>query len=496
MNDKADALYVGWAGADLTPPSPVLISGQFHARVSEGVKDPLTATVMALESVRQGRAPERSVMVSCDLVCIPDNLRDGVRRHLRQRLPELDPMSVVLNATHSHTAPEVRADDTNDCIPQRFGIDLETLGVMHPGEYAALAAERIAEAIVRAWASREPAGIGFALAHATVAYNRRICFYNGETRMYGGMSTEQFSHVEGGAETGVNLLCVWNRQKKLTGVVVNLACPSQVSESEFQISADYWHEARQELRKRLGENLFILPQVSAAGDVTPPRVSTVPDWKALQRMWQLKGIDERRAIALAVAEAVAPVVEIAAREIDWNPIATHRIESVPLPLRHLSESDLREALAEAEKAEAQYNTLRQALEANPRQRQEPRWYVNITQAYRRMAWNRQVADRYQQQQRNPRQPAEVHVVRLGDVAFATNPFEYYQDFGLQIKARSPAVQTFVVQLAGPGTYLPTQRAAAGKSYGAVPASTPIGPEGGRALVDWTVQTLESLWKQP
>jgi hypothetical protein len=41
-------------------------------------------------------------------------------------------------------------------------------------------------------------------------------------------------------------------------------------------------------------------------------------------------------------------------------------------------------------------------------------------------------------------PVEVHVIRLGDMVIATNRFELYLDFGIRVKARSPAVQTFVV----------------------------------------------------
>ena len=40
----------------------------------------------------------------------------------------------------------------------------------------------------------------------------------------------------------------------------------------------------------------------------------------------------------------------------------------------------------------------------------------------------------------------MHVLRLGDVAIAANEFELFTDYGVQIKARSPAVQTLVIQL--------------------------------------------------
>ncbi len=100
--------------------------------------------------------------------------------------------------------------------------------------------------------------------------------------------------------------------------------------------------------------------------------------------------------------------------------------------------------------------------------------------------------RYEQQQEDPTISVEIHVLRIGDLAFATNPFEYYLDFGMRIKARSRAVHTFVVQLTGSGTYVPTKRAAQSGSYGAVPASTPVGFEGGRELVEKTLEIINSM----
>jgi hypothetical protein len=68
------------------------------------------------------------------------------------------------------------------------------------------------------------------------------------------------------------------------------------------------------------------------------------------------------------------------------------------------------------------------------------------------------------------------------------------DDGIQIKSRSAAAQTFVVQLAGQASYLPTRRSVAGGAYGAIPESTEVGPEGGRELVDRTIELIEGLWK--
>jgi hypothetical protein len=92
---------------------------------------------------------------------------------------------------------------------------------------------------------------------------------------------------------------------------------------------------------------------------------------------------------------------------------------------------------------------------------------------------------------------EMHVLRIGDIAIATNPFELYLDYGVQMKANSPAQQTFLIQLASStGGYLPTPKAIEGGSYSALPVSNKVGPEGGQMLVDKTVQAMRSLWPAP
>ncbi|MHB0937076.1 MAG: hypothetical protein ACYDCO_03700 [Armatimonadota bacterium] len=490
MTNQTERLRIGWATADLTPDRPVLLAGQFYARVSEGMTDPVTATALALESADGGRV----IMVSCDLVAIADGLREAVREQLRELVPELAPTDIFLKATHTHTAPETRVEADAQALGGGFasagqvGVDLE---VTAPAEYAAFAARRIAEAAAAAWASRVPGGMSFGLGQAVVGHNRRVSYDTGETRMYGKTDDPHFSHIEGYEDHGVNVLAFWDAEGRLTGLVVNLACPSQVSEHQFQISADYWHETREELRRRLGPEIFVLAQNSAAGDQSPhPQLYRREE----ERMWRLAGRTQRQEIAVRIADAVTGMLPFIKQEIDWTPTLGHRVETVPLSRRPLTEADVAEAQAEAERLGEEYEGLRHELEAHPELREAPRWYVPITNAYRRMKWNEGVAERFRRQQTEPTVPIEAHVVRLGGVAFATNPFEYYLDFGLQIKARSRATQTFLVQHVGSGTYVPTFRATAGKSYGALPASTPIGPEGGKELVEWSVAAINALWE--
>lgn len=89
-------------------------------------------------------------------------------------------------------------------------------------------------------------------------------------------------------------------------------------------------------------------------------------------------------------------------------------------------------------------------------------------------------------------PAEFHMLRIGDVAMASFPFEYFLDYSLRIQARAKALLTLTVQLAnGQSGYLPTDKAVQGGGYSAI--NYIVTPEGGQQIVDETVSTLNAFW---
>lgn len=504
---ESDHLRIGWATADITPEQPVVLRGQFHARVSEGILDRVTATALALETVQEGATKDWAIMVSCDLVAIGDELRDQVRDHVRTALPELDPRKVFLHATHTHTAPAFgsRAQDRNAALIRQYGWDLSPAwadwGIELPAmagiECRQFAAARIAGAVEQAWKNRRPGGIAFGLGAAVVGHNRLTVYDSGKSQLYGPTERRDFSHIEGYEDHGVGLLFTWDRERTLTGVVINVACPAQCSENLYQISADFWHDTREELRRRLGPHLFVLPQAGAAGDQSPHligRGSTREN--AEQRMERITGRNRRQQIAHRLADTVLSVLPYVEKTVEWRPTFVHRVAQVELTRRLVSAEDVASALRESDRWREQYEQLRRSLEEHPETKQKNRWYTEITQAYQRMTWGAGVRDRFEVQQVHPKLPCEIHVLRLGDMVIATNPFELYLDYGIQIQQRSRAVQTFVVQLAGAGTYLPTRRSIAGGAYGAVPASTEVGPEGGHELIEQTLALIEPLFSRP
>ncbi|MDD4033059.1 MAG: hypothetical protein PHS48_07435, partial [Bacteroidales bacterium] len=417
------------------------------------------------------------------------------RNKLTSTLPGLDTGKIIMNATHTHTAPLCGIE--ND-TKSKYGIALD---VMAPSAYLEYMSGKIAIAVKEAWNNRQPGGISFGLGHAVVGHNRLQVDYSGKSVMYGNTNREEFSHIEGYEDHSVNLLYTWDIKGNLTGTVINIACPSQATESLYQISADFWHDTRLELRKRLGDGLFILPQCSAAGDQSP---HLMVGGAAEYRMQKLTGTENsqigrgkmgrRQQIAIRIADAVTNVLPSMKENIDWSPVINYQREVVELSRRLISIDDVNKAVNESKEWEEKYSRLIKEIEENPEMKKQPRWYSNITNTYRRLARGQSVKERYELEKVQPRMPVEINVLRIGDIVMATNPFELYLDYGMRMKARSPATQTFLIQLSnGTYGYLPSYRSTLGGSYGAEPASTLIGPEGGQELVEKTLELINRIF---
>ena len=420
-------LYVGWAVADITPPLPASLLGQKYKRISKLVNDPLTATVLALETRGPDGRSEQAIMISCDLVGIKKVTQDKIKELVKARLPDFDADKLLMNGTHTHTGPPL-----DESFGTLYDVSKDP-GVWKAAEYAEFFYQRVVEAAVKAWQGRKPGGVSWALGQAVVGHNRRAVYADGRSVMYGDTNQPGFLSLEGYEDHGLELLFFWDQNKKLTGMVINVASPSQETEGESYVSADFWHEVRQEIRKRYGKDVQVLAQCAAAGDQSPHFL-----WRqrAEQIMLQRKGISRRQEIALRIARGVDEVFPLAQKDIQTRLVFKHVVARVDLPLHQPA----------------------------------PVTFYQTDSA----------------------RPVELHLMRLGDVALATNPFELFLDYGIRIKARSKGVLTLVVQLSSQGCgYLPTAKAVAGGGYSA--DKFWVGPEGGKVLVEETLKRINQMW---
>ena len=110
-----------------------------------------------------------------------------------------------------------------------------------------------------------------------------------------------------------------------------------------------------------------------------------------------------------------------------------------------------------------------------------------------------VITRYESQDEVPTISFDMNVARIGDIAIASNPFELYLYYGQNIKARSKAFQTFLVQLSGNANfhagYLPSPDGEKFGGYGGLIINGQVGSDGGYKLADITVEEINKLFEE-
>lgn len=459
---SANETYIGMASEDMTPPLPLALGGQMHLRIANEIESPLTATALVFEYRNQGQKSQISVFAAVELVVVPNSMRDKIRKKVVAQIPEISGENIIISATHTHTAPEVREG--------RFILPDGVTSVADVHEYVA---EKTALAIVKAWNSRTRGSMTFGLGHAKIAHNRRAVYYDGSAKMYGRTDLPEFMGIEGYEDHDLDVLFIWDDNDHLIGTSINVPCPAQEVEGRYQVNADFWHPVRKQLQAEWGDDLVVMGWIGASGDQSP---HLMYNESGEERMRSLRSLTRLEELARRIVREVKDIYEVVKADRHRDVLVAHEVKTLTLPRRIVTV----EALNEAKKAIAELESKGEA---------------EVLKNYRRIKWHGSIVERYENQQRNPNQlyESEIHIIRIGDIAICTNQFELFTEFGIRMKARSKATQTFIIQLAGPGTYLPTMKGVLGGHYSAIIQSNEVGPEAGDILVNETVYSLDNLW---
>ncbi len=493
-------MLIGWSEIDLTPDKPVYLAGQFAERISDYVETPIYATSLAIDT-----GSDQLVLCACDIVSVSAALTREVRSRLAAKQPDLDPKKVILAATHTHTSILYanRGSSSGSTLevlksylpPEKQYVtqvaEKNKENVMDPEEAFTYLADRIEASVLQAWQNRQAGSVINAFGRAVVGHCRRVGYDDGTARMWGDTNLANFDALEGGNDSGVELIYVFDDQQKLSGVVANIACPAQTVQHRTFISSDFWGKTRKLLQERFGQDIRLLALCGAAGDQCPvdmirwvqpaspvndPNIERgdVLKRKADPSMFDIEG--SWTAGRRVYNEIVSVYEGLDLDERQEAPVLKHVVEWVELPVRKVTMTEHREA----DRLLKDYirNTDR-AFDYNDNAQMH--LYAGTIA-------------RYQYQQDHHLHPTEVHVVRLGSFALATNPFELFLNYGNQMKARSVAEQTFLVQLACDSIgYLPTQKAESGSHYSAYVSSGITGHQGGDLLVRKTLDLISKLF---
>lgn len=495
-------IKIGWAEVDITPKKGTKISlaGQFFERITDEVESPITVTAFALES-----GNEQLIMVSCDLVAIGENLNKMVKENVKDKI-NVSSDKIIISAIHTHTSylynrTGVLSKKLKD---KKAYTALEYLKTVLPEDMAYkplvsneecmsaddalnMLVEKISEAIIWAWNNRKPAYYQNAFGRAVVGMNRRVCYDDGSAKMWGDTNHANFEALEAGNDSGIELIYTYDENKNLSGVIANIACPAQVVEHRSYISSDYWGKVKANLRAKYGEHIQVLGLCSAAGDQCPrdmirwvqpetyiddPNIKreNIIERRADPSMFDLSGL---KLVGKRISNEIINVFEELDGDLKDEGLLIHETFNLSLPLRKVTIAEYNNAVEMIDKFIEKNKGRKISFEDNAA-----------------MHVYAGTINRYQVQQFINTFDTEIHVVRFGDIAIATNPFELFLDYGNQIRARSKAKQTFLIQLAcGSAGYLPTEKAEKGSHYSAYVSSGYTGHIGGNILVRETLERI-------
>ncbi len=487
---------VGWDEQSIVPNKKVKLDGQFFERISDYVETDITVTAMAIESNN-----DEAIIVSCDLVGMYNNVVELAKDKLGKLLPTFPLKKLIIGVTHTHTSLTIyeesnfNKDVMEEFMPnKREYVELveQDDSVISTKEAIEFVADKIAIAAKNAWERRSEAKYANEFGRAAIGFNRRVQYDDKTAKMWGDTNTANFLAMEGGNDSGIELLYIFDKDNKLTGIVANVACPSQVLEHRSFISADYWGYAKENLRKKFGDEIYLLAMCGAGGDQCPrdlvrwvepetpiddPNIErpNVIERKADPSMFDIKGC---KLVAKRLSNEIISVYE-EIEEIKDDIEFEHKVNILDLPLRRATMSEYNNAVREIE---YYFNKNKDKDSFDFKDKAAMYVYAGTIKRYREQQFKEVV-------------PTEVHIMRFGDVAIATNPFELFLDFGNQIKARSYAKQTFIMQLTCDCYgYLPTEKAEKHGHYSAYISSGRVGHQGGEQLVRETITDINEMFK--
>ena len=479
-------LEIGWHEVDVTPTTTkrVPLQGQYYQRLADSA-DPCHSRVKFVAAAMK-RGSEHVLFGGLDNVTVWEPFVERVRARVHELEPEISPERIYMGCIHTHSAPALRPAWT----PRAQEMARKQPDVLSPDEYAEFALERVAQAYVAAWRGRRRGGVRRAYGKASIGHCRLARYADGSTEMYGNTNRPDFVGMLEGEDDGVEMLFTVDESGRRTGLFLNVACPSQVMEANYQVSSDFAGATREKLKKVYGEGFRTIYQIGAAGCQSPRdlvrRGRTEPDgWHADM-------------VELLSDRLVKCVSEASPEPVQADAVLKHERHVVSVPMRRVTPQDV----AAAEKSlrelggkwpgDSAWKDFLAQVHANEA-KGGPGPYDPKLHPYAVMDVDKAVLRRAAEQDSVREYTFEMNVTRIGDVAFVSCPFELYLAYGQIIKARSAAAQTFIVEKCGSGGYLPTPSSENSVGYSGGINVGKVGHEGGYRFCDLAVECIGKMF---
>ena len=453
------------AGAAVVDISPDVLPFQLRSGPSKYIHDPISVRAIAFEN---GSSENRCLIAIIDAIGVGREMSDQAKAVVAEKTG-WPPENMMVAATHTHSAPKG--------------------GTTSPGRiaYEKKKSNGLATAMLKAIEALEPARIGFASdAEPTEVRNRRNYYEEGASstlnplggydkiRMNGG--TKGILKPAGPIDSEVCVVDIRNARDKPLGLLANYALHyvggiPKVVEPDGRVkgmaSADYFGEFARIMPYRIGgqnppDNFVAMMSNGASGDINniPFGIDRAPR----------APFEQIRIVASKTADASWRAIR-KIENYDTSPHIATRQREVSLNYRKPTDAEVAKALKLLELTSKQRNAIHKRTTS----------VANHTVAYAR-----------------PEKPRTENVIiqaiRIGDQAIVSMPFEVLVEIGLEIKQKSPAPHTFLIELAnGSYGYLPPPNQHELGGYETWLGTSRFEKDSSEILVRELLEMLKELW---
>lgn len=417
--DPASAqLKAGAATSNITPPLGGDIVGGFLPIPAEQIHDELHARCLVLDD-----GSTKLAIVVLDLLGIHRSVSDAAREEIERRL-SIPKNNVLISATHTHSAVSVLGSS-------RYEVQQEL------DDYQKFVVSRIVDGVQRAARSMQPAELGFGTAEAPEhVFNRR--WYMSEkfvaTSPYGDIDrvkmnppggSEDLVKPAGPTDPIVTFLSVRATDGSPISLYASYSLHYVGGVGPGHVSADYFGMFSDELARLVTPQPTDPPFVAMMANGTSGDINNVDFVKPRPRQ---SAYEQMRYVAHDVAAKVFEAMKNVDYKTDIKLAAKYR--EVAVRWRHPSPATV--AWAEAKLQEPETDSRRADL---------PRIYAKRALS---------LVD-------HPKEgPVPVQLLRIGDGAIGTMPFEVFCEIGLDFKKHFEGKPAILASLShGYFGYLPS-----------------------------------------
>ena len=407
----------GAATSVITPKIGSSINGNFRDVAAEHIHDDMHARCIVLDNGKN----QLAIVVS-DLCMVYRETIDAAKRraHMITGIPM---ENMLMSVTHTHSAGTACAVFQSTPDP----------------DYQSFLSERMADAVVRAYNNLEPAKIGWGCGkEATQVFNRRWKMKPGtdltnpfgeqdQVKMNPGVGNPNLVKPAGPIDPDVAVVSIQTKAGAPLALLANYSLHYVGGTRLGEVSADYYGVFCDQVCDMVGPTGSDKPFVSIMSNGTSGDINNI-NW-AGEKAIRLPHYEKINQVANILAAEVSKVLQLI-NYYDWVPLASHT-EEITLGVRKPTQREIDLAKDRLAKVESK------VLETLP-------------DIYARETI---LLDDFPSTV-----PLLLQALRIGDLGIVATPCEMFVEIGLEIKEKSPFVQTFSISLAnGYNGYLPTPK---------------------------------------